>query len=66
MSLSPVSCNLTRLARCLGRPVRHGWLPLCVADACLLLAADRTDLAGADLADVWRDLQDQLRQAVAA
>jgi hypothetical protein len=57
-------CHLVSLARSLGRPVRFGWLNLAVGDAALLLAADRADLAGADLTDVWRDLQGEMRQAV--
>ncbi len=64
MNTPPASCNLIHLAHCLGRPVQYGWLPLCIADACLLLAADRADLADADLTDVWRGLRGALRQAV--
>jgi hypothetical protein len=56
--------SLVGLAHCFARPVRRGWLPLEVADACLVLAVCRLDVPELDVLGVWRDLQDTLRRAV--
>src|ERR1700722_18019673 len=44
--------RLPAFARCLARPVAHGWLNLAVADACLINAVRRYGPAGADILDV--------------
>lgn len=55
---------LTDFARSLARPVRAGWLTVEIADAALLLAADRS-AGDADLVATWRDLQSELRAELA-
>lgn len=57
--------RLIALARCLARPVAFGWLSLAVADAALVNAVCQSVPAGADVLDVWRDMQSILRREVA-
>jgi hypothetical protein len=56
--------RLAALAHCLARPVRYAWLSIDVADAALLLAADREPDVG-DLAGTWHDLRALLRAELA-
>ncbi len=62
---APRAFDLSAFAVSLGRPVRRGWLSLAVADAALVLAADRISRPG-DLADIWHDLRAELRHELVA
>ena len=57
--------GLTVVARSLSRPMQRGWMSFDVANACLIIVSDRSDNTGADLVAVWREIQAELRRAVA-